>query len=256
MKSYNEMAQSVLNRINEYETVKKRKKKIFIRAAFPACCLCAAVIAGVAIHGAGENGTVPTPQSSSPDSRENISESSENSSGSDGKKFAYADDRCGVVIVDGKEYIQDFTDYAIDETFTADKSIGDARDFEGTYKMMDGIISAEIYTVKESKNVLLVKLSNGGTVVLIRDGELCVGGKDYRFYGYGSEGEKREKRIGKAKPYIIDVPTRGNNISPDDVLWTVSGDENKLIAVKSDGTQNVYRAVEQTKIANDPWGVY
>ena len=28
MKNYNEMAQSVLSRISEYETVKKRKKKI------------------------------------------------------------------------------------------------------------------------------------------------------------------------------------------------------------------------------------
>ncbi|MFQ8951946.1 MAG: hypothetical protein ACLR56_02345 [Oscillospiraceae bacterium] len=36
------------------------------------------------------------------------------------------------------------------------------------------------------------------------------------------------------------MPTRQNNISPDDVIWTVSGDENKLIAVKSDGTQVIY----------------
>lgn len=240
MKNYNEMAQSVLNRINEYETVKKRKKKIFIRTAVPAYCLCTAVIAGVAIHGAGAKGTVSVPQGSSPESRENISESSENSSGSDGKKFAYADDMCGLVIIDGKEYIQDFTDYAIDETFTTDKFIGDAHDFEGTYKKTGDNISAEIYSVKESKNVLLIKLGNGGTVVLIRNGELCVDGKDYRFYDCEIKGEKREKRIGKAKPYIIDVPTRQNNISPDDEIWTVSGDENKLIAVKPDGTQAVY----------------
>lgn len=237
MKSYNEMAQSVLSRINEYEAAEKRKRKIFIKTAVPACCLCAAVIAGVAIHGAGAKGTVSAPKSSS----------TESSSGGEGKKLAYADDMCGVVIIDGKEYIQDFTDYAIDETFTADKSIGDARDFEGTYKMMDGVTSAEIYTVKESRNVLLVKLGNGGMVVLMRKGELCVNGKDYRFYGYGSEGEKKEKRIGKAKPYIIDVPTRQNNISPDDVIWTVSGDENKLIAVKSDGTQVIYCVGQKIK---------
>lgn len=113
--------------------------------------------------------------------------------------------------------------------------------------MMDGVTSAEIYTVKESRNVLLVKLGNGGMVVLMRKGELCVNGKDYRFYGYGSEGEKKEKRIGKAKPYIIDVPTRQNNISPDDVIWTVSGDENKLIAVKSDGTQVIYCVGQKIK---------
>lgn len=244
MKNYNEMAQSVLSRINEYEAVRKRKKKIFIKTAVPACCLCAAVIAGVAIHGAGAKGAVSVPQNSLPESRENISESSENSSGSDGKKFAYADDMCGVVIVDGKVYIQDFSDYAIDETFTADKSIGDARDFEGTYKKKDGNISAEIYSVKESENVLLVKLGNGGTVVLIRNGELCVNGKDYYFYGTEINGEKAKKCLGKAKPYIINVPVRENNISPDDEIWTVGGSADKLIAVKQDGTKALYCITE------------
>ena len=36
MKSYNEMAQSVLSRINEYEAAEKRKRKIFIKTAVPA----------------------------------------------------------------------------------------------------------------------------------------------------------------------------------------------------------------------------
>ena len=245
MKNYNEMAQSVLSRISEYETVKKRKKKIFIKTAVPACCLCAAVIAGVAIHGAGAKGTVSVPQSSLLESHESITQNSDSSSGGEGKKLAYVnEDMLGLVIIDGKEYIQDFTDYAIDETFTTDKFIGNARDYEGTYKKTDGNISAEIYSVKESKNVLLVKLGNGGTVVLIRNGELCVNGKDYRFYDCESNGEKKEKRIGKAKPYIIDVPTRQNNISPDDEIWTVYGDKNKLIAVKPDGSQTVYYITE------------
>ena len=245
MKNYNEMAQSVLSRISEYETVKKRKKKIFIKTAVPACCLCAAVIAGVAIHGAGAKGTVSVPQSSLLESHESITQNTDSSSGGEGKKLAYVnEDMLGLVIIDGKEYIQDFTDYAIDETFTTDKFIGDARDYEGTYKKTDGNISAEIYSVKESKNVLLVKLGNGGTVVLIRNGELCVNGKDYRFYDCESNGEKKEKRIGKAKPYIIDVPTRQNNISPDDEIWTVYGDKNKLIAVKPDGSQTVYYITE------------
>lgn len=248
MKSYNEMAQSVLSRINEYEAAEKRKRKIFIKTAVPACCLCAAVIAGVAIHGAGAGGTAADFKSSPQENSGSAVSSSEISSDSESKKFAYLDDdMLGVVYINGIEYVQSFADFVIDEAFTADKLIGDARDFEGTYKMMDGVTSAEIYTVKESRNVLLVKLGNGGMVVLMRKGELCVNGKDYRFYGYGSEGEKKEKRIGKAKPYIIDVPTRQNNISPDDVIWTVSGDENKLIAVKSDGTQVIYCVGQKIK---------
>ena len=103
MKSCNEMAESVFTRINEYETAKRRKKKIILSTAVPACLLCAAVIAGVAIHGAGAKGTVSAPKSSSTESYESITPNTESSSGGEGKKLAYADDMCGVVIIDGKE---------------------------------------------------------------------------------------------------------------------------------------------------------
>ena len=38
MKSYNEMAQSVLSRINEYEAAEKRKRKIFCTYTEQHCC--------------------------------------------------------------------------------------------------------------------------------------------------------------------------------------------------------------------------
>lgn len=246
MKSCNEMAESVFTRINEYETAKRRKKKIILSTAVPACFLCAVVIAGVAIHGAGAGGTAADFKSSPQENSGSAVFSSEVSSDSESKKFAYLDDdMLGVVYINGIEYVQSFADFVIDEAFTADKLIGDARDYDGTYR--DSDMTALLYSVKESKNALILKLGNGGTILLERSGELCVNGKDYRFYGYGSEGEKKEKRIGKAKPYIIDVPTRQNNISPDDVIWTVSGDENKLIAVKSDGTQVIYCVGQKIK---------
>ena len=246
MKNYNEMAQSVLSRINEYETAKKQKKKIFIRTAVPICCLCAAIIAGVTIHGAGVKNITSAPQNGLSQSNKSITQNTADASGTDEKKHAYInEDMLGLVIIDGKEYIQDFTDYVTEEAYTADKFIGDAHDFEGTYKTADDNISAELYTVKESKNVLLVKLSNGGTVILIRKGELCVNGKDYSFSDSNGNGEIKEKCIGKAKPYIIEVPTRQNNIGSNDILWTVSGDENKLIAVKSNGTCTVYSTEEK-----------
>lgn len=246
MKSYNEMAESVFTRINEYETAKRRKKKIILSTAVPACFLCAAVIAGISIHIAGAGGTAAAFKSSPQENSGSAVSSSEVSSDSESKKFAYLDDdMLGVVYINGIEYVQSFADFVIDEAFTADKLIGDAREYDGTYR--DGDMTALLYSVKESKNALILKLGNGGTILLERSGELCVNGKDYRFYGYGSEGEKKEKRIGKAKPYIIDVPTRQNNISPDDVIWTVSGDENKLIAVKSDGTQVIYCVGQKIK---------
>lgn len=246
MKSYNEMAQSVLSRINEYEAAEKRKRKIFIKTAVPACCLCAAVIAGVAIHGAGAGGTAADFKSSPQENSGSAVSSSEISSDSESKKFAYLDDdMLGVVYINGIEYVQSFADFVIDEAFTADKLIGDAREYDGTYR--DGDMTALLYSVKESKNALILKLGNGGTILLERSGELCVNGRDYRFYGYGDGSEKKEKRVGSAKRYIIEVPTRQNNISPDDVIWTVSGDENKLIAVKSDGTQVIYCVGQKIK---------
>lgn len=246
MKSCNEMTESVFTRINEYETAKRRQKKIILSTAVPACFLCAAVIAGVAIHITGAGGTAAAFKSSPQENSGSAVSSSEVSSDSEGKKFAYLDDdMLGVVYINGIEYVQSFADFVIDEAFTADKLIGDARDYDGTYR--DSDMTALLYSVKESKNALILKLGNGGTILLERSGELCVKGRDYRFYGYGDGSEKKEKRIGKAKPYIIDVPTRQNNISPDDVIWTVSGDENKLIAVKSDGTQVIYCVGQKIK---------
>lgn len=246
MKSYNEMAQSVLSRINEYEAAEKRKRKIFIKTAVPACCLCAAVIAGVAIHGAGTGGTAAAFKSSPQENSGSAVSSSEISSDSESKKFAYLDDdMLGVVYINGIEYVQSFADFVIDEAFTADKLIGDAREYDGTYR--DGDMTALLYSVKESKNALILKLGNGGTILLERSGELCVNGRDYRFYGYGDGSEKKEKRVGSAKRYIIEVPNRQSSVEPDDEIWTVSGNADELLLIKPNGTQVIYCVGQKIK---------
>ena len=246
MKSYNEMAQSVLSRINEYETAKRRKKKIILSTAVPACFLCAAVIAGVAIHIAGAGGTAADFKSSPQENSGSAVASSEISSDSESKKFAYLDDdMLGVVYINGIEYVQSFADFVIDEAFTADKLIGDAREYDGTYR--DGDMTALLYSVKESKNALILKLGNGGTILLERSGELCVNGRDYRFYGYGDGSEKKEKRVGSAKRYIIEVPNRQSSVEPDDEIWTVSGNADELLLIKPNGTQVIYCVGQKIK---------
>ena len=244
MKSCNEMAESVFTRINEYETAKRRQKKVILSTAVPACLLCAAVIAGIAIHGAG--GAAAAPKSNLRENSESAVSSSEVSSDSEGKKFAYLDDdMLGVVYINGIEYVQGFADCVIDEAFTADKLIGDARDYDGTYR--DGDMTALLYSVKESKNALILKLGNGGTILLERSGELCVNGRDYRFYGYGDGSEKKEKRVGSAKRYIIEVPSRQSSVEPDDEIWTVSGNADELLLIKPNGTQVIYRVGQKIK---------
>ena len=246
MKSYNEMAESVFTRINEYETAKRRKKKIILSTAVPACFLCAAVIAGIAIHIAGAGGTAADFKSSPQENSGSAVSSSEVSSDSESKKIAYLDDdMLGVVYINGIEYVQSFADFVIDEAFTADKLIGDAREYDGTYR--DGDMTALLYSVKESKNALILKLGNGGTILLERSGELCVNGRDYRFYGYGDGSEKKEKRVGCAKRYIIEVPNRQSSVEPDDEIWTVSGNADELLLIKPNGTQVIYCVGQKIK---------
>lgn len=246
MKSYNEMAESVFTRINEYETAKRRKKKIILSTAVPACFLCAAVIAGISIHIAGTGGTAAAFKSSPQENSGSAVSSSEVSSDSESKKFAYLDDdMLGVVYINGIEYVQSFADFVIDEAFTADKLIGDAREYDGTYR--DGDMTALLYSVKESKNALILKLGNGGTILLERSGELCVNGRDYRFYGYGDGSEKKEKRVGSAKCYIIEVPNRQSSVEPDDEIWTVSGNADELLLIKPNGTQVIYCVGQKIK---------
>ena len=151
----------------------------------------------------------------------------------------------GVVYINGIEYVQSFADFVIDEAFTADKLIGDARDYDGTYR--DSDMTALLYSVKESKNALILKLGNGGTILLGRSGELCVNGRDYRFYGYGDGSKKKEKRIGSAKRYIIEVPSRQSFAEPDDEIWTVSGNADELLLIKPNGTQVIYCVGQKIK---------
>ena len=246
MKSYNEMAESVFTRINEYETAKRRKKKIILSTAVPACFLCAAVIAGISIHIAGAGGTAAAFKSSPQENSGSAVSSSEVSSDSESKKFAYLDDdMLGVVYINGIEYVQSFADFVIDEAFTADKLIGDAREYDGTYR--DGDMTALLYSVKESKHALILKLGNGGTILLERSGELCVNGRDYRFYGYGDGSEKKEKRVGSAKRYIIEVPNRQSSVEADDEIWTVSGNAEELLLIKPNGTQVIYCVGQKIK---------
>ncbi len=252
MKSYNEMAQNVLSHISEYNAAKARKRMIVLKTAVPAFCICAVIAAGIAIHTAGAKGHTVFDKTRSTD-RESPASVAESAVSSDGdrKKFAFsAGDRLGVVIVNGISYGQDCSDYVIEETYTADRYLGDARELEGSYNKAYNNMSAELYSVKESKNVLLIKLGNGGKVVLVRNGELCVNGKDYCFSESQNRGEIKEKCLGKAKQYIIDVPTRENNVSPDDEIWTVKGSDNKLIAEKADGTEAVFSVAETIFVYN------
>lgn len=77
-----------------------------------------------------------------------------------------SDDRLGDAVINGEYYMQTFPD-GVD--YTADRYIGSGNDYEGFYKSYG--TGAEFYTVKESTDILLVKLGNGGQVYLKRTNE-------------------------------------------------------------------------------------
>lgn len=65
------------------------------------------------------------------------------------------------IIEDGKKYMQVFNK----TQYTLDKEIGLLSDFEGCYKTPDD--DSKVYTVKEDKNILVVKLADGNSVNLM-----------------------------------------------------------------------------------------
>ena len=63
MKTYDEMANSVLFRIGEYETKQKRKRKILTRTAVSLGCVCLAALVGIGVW----QNNVPTAKCGRPD---------------------------------------------------------------------------------------------------------------------------------------------------------------------------------------------
>ncbi|MBQ5563950.1 MAG: hypothetical protein IIT39_11250, partial [Clostridia bacterium] len=70
--------------------------------------------------------------------------------------FEDVDDALGYIYKDGVMYMQ-FSVY--DDGFTLDEYIGAASDFDGTYKYIKDV-TGEVYTVKESPDVLIVIVSD------------------------------------------------------------------------------------------------
>ena len=245
MKNYDETISTVFERIDQYKTEKLRKRKIITRIAIPAFSVCLAVAIGIfAVKGDAFKTKLPVTL----DDSTVIGEKDYNTlddTQPDIMKIPGENDTAdvlGAVIVDKIQYMQ----YSIDDTlFTADKYLGDAREFDGTYKTYINEITAELYTVKESDNVLIVKLGNGGTVVLGRVGEIIVEGKTYFSTQWITNEFTVDKYLGNAEDYeLIEVPYRESYIVPEDEIWTVKENSNILFVKKSNGDILIYSVWE------------
>lgn len=197
MKNCDEMLKSLLERRDNYVAEKKRKRKVIMRATTSVCCVCLVALLSFGVWQTGKLDSQPPvilddsiiigeKDYISPDELESEdgapSESgifpgdegtvggenaieSEDESASD-SEAADEHDRCdvlGMVVIDGATYLQYSTD---GEAYTPDIYLGYASDYDGTYKTHIHDVVGELYTAKEDANILIVKLSNGGTVIL------------------------------------------------------------------------------------------
>ncbi|MBR6501816.1 MAG: hypothetical protein IKT42_00060 [Clostridia bacterium] len=263
MKNYNETINTVFERIGDYKLKRLRKKKIIMRVAIPALSMCLAVAVGIfAFKGdifksnpletledstvIGEKDYIEPEgiegnwygegQETPPENSGNNTSNSEDTVGKGSNGIVGDNDTAdvlGTVVVDGIQYMQMFVDA---ELFTADKYLGDAREFDGTYKSHINDITAELYTVKESNNVLVVKLGNGGTVVLGRVGNIVVNGKLYGIVGINPTEHVVGEFLGTADEFeIIDVPYREKRINLKDEIWSMKDYNDGLFIKTTDG---------------------
>lgn len=334
MKTYEEMAQSVLTRIEEYEIEKQNKRRRVKKAAIVSVPVCAAVVAAAGIfHGSivGNNRNIPiaetgksvvsavsqaerklvssavNTQAESSEKSSDIAYSENNDSSSKSDKnqktestaantpyyensdsdsfivyeestsssgvintpyyedesdnnadkdaqtestqsiiesdeeenfdpepgFEDTGDALGMIYKDGVMYMQ-FSVY--DDGFTLDENIGAASEFDGTYKYIRDV-TGDVYTVKESRDVLIVKLSNGGTVALARAGQLIVNGTPYCSTMLDTNVYLADEFLGHVSDFeTVDVPYLNYEIelSPNDDVYTVADKDEGTLCIKQE----------------------
>lgn len=248
MKSYDETINTVFEKIENYNTAQKRKRKTITRIVVPTVSVCLAVAIGVFTFKNDIFKSEPpvTLDDSTVIGEKDYIEPSNNQP--DIMQIPGENDTAdilGSVKVGGVQYLQCSADATL---FTADKYLGDARNFEGSYKQFSddfADVTTELYTVKESPNIMMIKLGNGGTVILGRVGEIIIDGKTYFSTQWIKNEFTVDKYLGNAEDYeLIEVPYRESFIVPHDEIWTVKENSNILFVKKTNGDILIYSVWE------------
>ena len=165
MKNYNEMANDVLRRIGEHETLQKNRRKVMKKVMLPICCFCLVSLLGLGIwQGDFFEGTKPIKMENSDIVGEKDYVEPDKSN-----QTSNVCDVIGMVKYNGANYVQCSTSV---KTYTPDEYLGEAYDFEGTYKTYLSDLAGGLYMTKEDPNVLLVELKRDeyvDYVILIKE---------------------------------------------------------------------------------------
>ena len=161
MKNYNEMANDVLRRIGEYETLQRNRRKDMKKVILPICCFCLVALLGIGLwQGEFFNNSKPIESGDSTISGEKAEANSQ---------LNGVGDIIGAVKYGGSYYVQCRTSV---KAYTPGEYLGEAHDFEGTYQTYLSELAGGLYMTKEDPNVLLVELKRDeyiDYVILIKE---------------------------------------------------------------------------------------
>lgn len=165
MKNYNEMANDVLRRIGEHETLQRNRRKDMKKIIIPICSFCFVAILGIGLCQGNLFGKTPSVElddSTIIGEQDYIEPETDTHSSGVG-------DVIGMVKYNGANFVQCSTTTKV---YTPDKYLGEADDFEGTYQTNFCDVSGGLYMTKEDPNVLMVELKHGeyvDYVILIKE---------------------------------------------------------------------------------------
>ena len=101
----------------------------------------------------------------------------------------------------------------------------------------------DVFTVKESKYLLLVKKSSGETVLFTVLGSISVNGRTYSETQISSDNYTEENYLGLAGDFeIISTPFNSVYIGEDEEIFTVKENEQFILLKSSDGETRVFAA--------------
>lgn len=173
MKNYNEMANDVLRRIGEHETLQRNRRNYMKKVILPICSFCLVALLGITLWQGDNFSKKPSTQledSTIIGEQDYVeSETNNQSTNQSTNQSSTMGDVIGMVNYNGENYVQCST---TSKAYTPDKYLGEAEDFEGTYQLDVDDIVGGLYMVKEDPNVLLVELKNSeytDYVILIKE---------------------------------------------------------------------------------------
>lgn len=171
MKNYNEMANDVLRRIGEHQTLQIKRRKVMKKVILPICCFCLVALLGTVLWKGnffGNKELIALEDSTVIGEKDYVEPNENNQSNNVG-------DVIGMVKYNGANYVQCSTGESagIPESisiYTPGEYLGEACDFEGTFHLKDTV--GGLYNAKEDPNVLMVEIKDGGYtdyVILIKE---------------------------------------------------------------------------------------